>query len=72
MDRIKLLKKGIEKEKFLKIFSKDYPGFDFESLYDILKFQGLPLTVIDNKIFLKTALIHYKEAEYTVVDIEVK
>jgi DNA polymerase-3 subunit epsilon len=71
MDRVSLLKKGIEKEKFLKIFSKDYPGFDFKSLYDILVFQGLPLTIIDEKIYLKTALIHYKEAEYTVVDIEV-
>jgi DNA polymerase-3 subunit epsilon len=71
MDKINLLKKGIDKDKFLKIFSEDYPGFDFQSLYDILKFQGLPLTVVDNKVYLKTALIPYEEAEYTVVDIEV-
>jgi DNA polymerase-3 subunit epsilon len=71
MDKINLLKEGISKDKFLKIFSEDYPGFDFQSLYDILKFQGLPLTVVNNKVYLKTALIPYEEAEYTVVDIEV-
>jgi DNA polymerase-3 subunit epsilon len=71
MDKIKLLKEGVTKEVFIKLFVKDYPGFDFKSLFDILKFQGLPLTIIDDKVFLKTALILYQEAEYTVVDIEV-
>lgn len=71
MDRVDLLKNGISKEKFIKLFAKDYPGFDFKSLFDILKFQGLPLTIIDDKVYLKTALITYQEAEYTIVDIEV-
>ncbi|WP_035003190.1 3'-5' exonuclease [Lebetimonas sp. JH292] len=71
MDKIKLLKNGVSKEKFLRIFQEDYPGFDFESMFDILKFQGLPLTIIDEKIFLKTALISFKDTEYVVVDIEV-
>jgi len=71
MDKIKLLKNGLDKEKFIKLFSQDYPDFDFKNLYDILKFQGLPLTIIDEKIYLKTSFISYKDAEYTIVDIEV-
>jgi DNA polymerase-3 subunit epsilon len=71
MDKIALLKRGLDKKKFVEIFSDDYEGFDFQSLYDILVFQGLPLTIVDEKVFLKTALIPYEEAEYTVVDIEV-
>jgi DNA polymerase-3 subunit epsilon len=71
MEKIALLKEGLSKKNFVKIFAKDYPGFDFKSLFDILKFQGLPLTVVDSKVYLKTALIPYEEAEYTVVDIEV-
>ncbi|WP_255327594.1 MULTISPECIES: exonuclease domain-containing protein [unclassified Lebetimonas] len=71
MDKIKLLKNGVSKEKFLRIFQKDYPGFDFESMFDVLKFQGLPLIIKDEKVFLKTALISFKDTEYVVVDIEV-
>ena len=72
MDKlISKLKNGITKENFVKLLQKDYPGFDFESLYDLLKFQGLPLTLIDNKVYLKTALTPYDEYEYTIVDLEV-
>jgi len=68
---ISKLKKGISKEEFLKFFENEYSGFDFEALFDLLKFQGLPLTVLDNKVYLKTALIPYDEYEYTIVDLEV-
>ncbi len=72
MDKlISKLKNGIAKKDFIKLLQKEYPGFDFESLYDLLKFQGLPLTLIDNKVYLKTALIPYDEYEYTIVDLEV-
>jgi len=65
------LKNGVSKEEFVKLNEENYPGFDFDALYDLLKFQGLPLTVVDDKVFLKTALIPYNEYEYTIVDIEV-
>jgi len=65
------LKKGINKEDFLVVFKKEYPGFDFEALFDLLKFQGLPLIIKDNKVFFKTSLVSYKKATYCVVDIEV-
>ena len=65
------LKKGIDKEYFLEIFSPFYPGFDFDSLFNILKFQGLPLIIYKNKVILKTVLIPYYEYTYCVVDLEV-
>ena len=72
MDKlISELKKGISKEKFFEKLKSQYPGFDFEAIYDLLKFQGLPLTIIDDKVYLKTALVPYDEYEYTIVDLEV-
>ena len=72
MDKmISKLKKGITKEEFFNFFKDKYPGFDFEAIYDLLKFQGLPLIFIEDKIFLKTALIPYDEYEYSIVDLEV-
>jgi DNA polymerase-3 subunit epsilon len=68
---IEKLKKGISKDEFYSLAKKEYEGFDFEAIYDILKFQGLPLTTINDKIYLKTALIPYEDAEYSIVDIEV-
>ena len=65
------LKRGITKKRFIEIINSIYPDFDFESAYEYLKFQGLPLTVHNQKIILKTSIISYKEAEYCVVDIEV-
>ncbi len=65
------LKKGIDKEYFLEIFSPFYPGFDFDSLFSILKFQGLPLIIYKNKVILKTVLVPYYEYTYCVVDLEV-
>ena len=67
---ISLLKNGIEKSEFLKYF-KDYKGFNVDEVIDILVFQGLPLIIKDNKIFLKTALLPYESCEYCIVDIEV-
>ncbi|NPA11261.1 MAG: 3'-5' exonuclease [Epsilonproteobacteria bacterium] len=72
MDKfINALKKGISKEDFLRFTQNEYPGFEFEAIYDLLKFQGLPLEIVDEKVYLKTALIPYEEAEYTVLDLEV-
>ena len=72
MDKfISKLKEGITKEEFLKFTQKKYMGFDFEAIYDLLKFQGLPLSIVEDKIYLKTALIPYDEYEYTIVDLEV-
>ena len=72
MDKlISKLKKGISKEEFVNFFQKEYPGFDFETLFDLLKFQGLPLAVKDEKVFLRTALIPYDEETYVIVDLEV-
>ena len=65
------LKKGVSKDKFLKLFSPFYPGFDFDSLFNILKFQGLPLTIYKDKVILKTVLIPFYEYTYCVVDLEV-
>jgi len=65
------LKKGISKEEFLKLTESKYLGFDFEAIYDLLKFQGLPLTIIKDKIYLKTSLMPYNEYEFTIVDLEV-
>jgi len=65
------LKDGLFKKEFKKFFENKYSGFDFDSLVDLLKFQGLPLEIIDDKVYLKTALIPYKEYEYTIVDLEV-
>lgn len=67
---VSLLKNGIEKNEFLRYF-KDYEGFNVDEVIDILVFQGLPLIVKNNKIFLKTALLPYESCEYCVVDIEV-
>jgi len=67
---ISLLKKGIKKSEFLSYF-KDYEGFNVNEVIDILIFQGLPLIIKDNKVFLKTAFLPYKDCEYCVVDIEV-
>jgi len=68
---ISKLKKGISKKEFLEFFKDKYLGFSFEALYDLLTFQGLPLSIIDNKIYLKTALIPHDEYEYSIVDLEV-
>jgi DNA polymerase-3 subunit epsilon len=65
------LKRGVSKEEFLNLFAKDYEGFDFDALFDILTFQGLPLTIIDDKIYLKTAITPYDEYEYVILDLEV-
>jgi len=65
------LKHGLSKERFYEILKDHYEGMDFEAIYDLVKFQGLPLVEEDGKIYLKTALIPYDEAEYTIVDIEV-
>jgi len=72
MDKlIKKLKKGVSKEEFLNFFKNEYSGFDFEAVFDLLRFQGLPLTIQNNKVYLKTALIPYENYEYTIVDLEV-
>jgi len=72
MDKlIKKLKKGVSKEEFLNFFKNEYIGFDFEAVFDLLRFQGLPLTIQNNKVYLKTALIPYENYEYTIVDLEV-
>ncbi|WP_456470522.1 3'-5' exonuclease [Caminibacter sp.] len=68
---IEKLKKGVSKKEFVQALKKHYPGFNFKSLYDLLRFQGLPLTIKKDKVYLKTALMPYDEAEYTVVDLEV-
>ncbi len=68
---IKSLKKGIDKKSFLKLTEKIYPGFDFDSVIDILKFQGLPLEIKDNKVYLSTAIRPYQDFIYTIVDLEV-
>ena len=68
---INKLKKGISKKEFLSLTKRVYPGFNFDAVYDILKFQGLPLVLKDDKVYLKTALIPYDEAEYTILDLEV-
>ena len=68
---ISKLKRGISKDEFYETLKDEYVGFDFEAIYDLLKFQGLPLTIIDDKVYLKTALIPYDEYEYTIVDLEV-
>lgn len=72
MDKaIARLKKGVSKDEFLRLFSSYFKGFDFKSLFDVLVFQGLPLTIYNNKVILKTALIPYSEYTYCVVDLEV-
>ena len=71
INSISKLKKGMDKDTFVKIFQKKYPGFDFDAIYDLVKFQGLPLAIKNNEVFLKTAFIPYREYEYTVVDLEV-
>jgi len=68
---ISKLKKGISKKDFLDFLKNEYAGFNFEALYDLLKFQGLPLEIVDEKVFLKTAFIPFDEATYVVVDLEV-
>ncbi len=68
---ISKLKRGIDKEEFFNFFTNKYPNFDFEAIYELLKFQGLPLTIVNNKIYLTTALTPYDEYEYTIVDLEV-
>ena len=68
---IQKLRNGFEKKFFEKYIENEYPGFDFESAIDLLKFQGLPIVVDGEKIFLKTSFTPYDEYEYCVVDIEV-
>jgi len=68
---VEKLKKGISKEEFLRIAKEKYEGFDFESIVDLLRFEGLPLEVRGNEVILKTAITPYREYEYCVVDIEV-
>ena len=68
---IKRLKKGVSKKEFFNLTKKLYPGFDADAVFDILKFQGLPLISENEKIYLKTALTPYDEAEYTILDLEV-
>ena len=68
---ISRLKKGVSKKEFVNLTKKFYPGFNFDAIYDILKFQGMPLEVKNNKVYLKTALIPYDEADYTILDLEV-
>jgi DNA polymerase-3 subunit epsilon len=68
---IQRLKKGVSKKEFVNLTKKLYPGFNFDAIYDILKFQGLPLEIKNGKVYLKTALIPYDEAEYTILDLEV-
>ncbi|GAB6046117.1 3'-5' exonuclease [Caminibacter profundus] len=68
---INKLKYGISKKEFVSFMKKYYPGFNFEQIFDILKFQGLPLTLKSNKVYLKTSLIRFDEAEYTIFDLEV-
>jgi len=68
---INRLKNGVSKKEFVNLTKKFYPGFNFDAIYDILKFQGLPLTMKKDKVYLKTALIPYDEAEYTILDLEV-
>ncbi len=65
------LKVGMGKEDFLLYIEKLYPDFSFENAVDLLKFQGLPLEICDDKVYLKTAKVSYREAEYCIVDIEV-
>ena len=68
---ISKLKKGLNKKDFFNLTKHKYPGFDFESIFDLLKFQGLPLVLIDDKVYLKTALTPYEDDVYTIVDLEV-
>ena len=68
---IEALKKGISKEEFLKLAQEEYPDFDFETIFELLKLQGLPLKIVDDKVVLESATTPLKEAEYTIVDIEV-
>ncbi|MEO1927877.1 MAG: 3'-5' exonuclease [Nautiliaceae bacterium] len=68
---IEKLKEGIKKEEFVNLMQKFYPGFKFESIMDILTFQGLPITQDGDFVILKTAIIPYEECEYCIVDIEV-
>jgi DNA polymerase-3 subunit epsilon len=68
---INKLKRGLNKRDFLKFTRKVYPDFDFEAVYDLLAFQGLPLIKKNGKIYLKTALTPYEKETYTVVDLEV-
>jgi DNA polymerase-3 subunit epsilon len=70
MAMIERLRKGVKKNELLKIF-KEYEGLDVDVVIDLLKFQGLPIIVIDDYVILKTAIISYKEAEYVVMDLEV-
>jgi len=68
---ISRLKKGVSKKEFVNLTKKFYPGFNFDAIYDILKFQGMPLELKNGKVYLKTALIPYDEADYTILDLEV-
>ncbi|WP_457564650.1 3'-5' exonuclease [Caminibacter sp.] len=68
---INRLKKGLSKKEFVKLTKKHYPGFDFDAIYGLLKFQGLPLEIKDNKVYLSTAIRPYDEFTYTIVDLEV-
>ena len=65
------LKNGVTKKEFLTLTKKYYPDFDFKTIYELLKFQGLPLIQKQNKIFLKTKFTPYNKSEYTILDLEV-
>jgi len=68
---ISRLKTGINKKEFEKIIKQLYPGFGFEEGIDILKFQGLPVTTVNDMVILRTSIEPYENFEYCVVDIEV-
>jgi len=68
---IQKLKNGLDKKVFENYLKDLYPGFEFESAVDLLKFQGLPIVIEGEKVILKTSITSYDEYEYCVVDIEV-
>jgi len=68
---IQKLKNGLDKKVFENYLKDLYPGFEFESAVDLLKFQGLPIVIEGEKVILKTSITPYDEYEYCVVDIEV-
>ena len=68
---IEKLKSGLSKEEFLKYTNMIYPDFNFDEIIDFLRFQGLPLSIHNNNVILKTAITPYEKCEYCIVDIEV-
>lgn len=63
------MKKGIAKKELLTKL-KEISYLPPKVLYEILIAEGLPIIEQDGKLFLKTALNHYTEDTYCVVDIE--